>query len=106
MTFTTIIPERYNDGKLVSKATMRAILNSLKDQFGGYTVDGRTAGCWVDETDGEEYHDTGVKVTVGCDKGRLAEAEAAVIEIGRRLKQKAMYFEVRYSDGLRILKVD
>jgi hypothetical protein len=36
----------------------------------------------------------------------LAEAEEAVRRIGRQLGQKAMYFEVRYYDGIRFLRID
>ncbi|MFL5342409.1 MAG: hypothetical protein ACJ8F7_19875 [Gemmataceae bacterium] len=106
MKFTTIIPERYNDGKRVSPATMRRILNNLRDQFHGYTAEGRTDGCWLDPTDGKPYADAGMKVSVSCDRSRLAEAEAAVMAISRLLKQKAMYFEVQYADGVRILRCD
>jgi hypothetical protein len=47
-----------------------------------------------------------VKVTVACDRARLHEAEEAVCEIGRRLGQKAMYFEVRYADGVTFLRTE
>jgi hypothetical protein len=30
---------------------------------------------------------------------------SAVIEVGKRLEQKAMFFEVRYFDGVRFLRV-
>src|SRR5258708_33170645 len=106
MTFTTIIPKKRNDGKPIRPREGDAILNSLTDQFGGVSMEGEIQGRWVDEESGQTYKDVGTKVTVACERERLAEAEAAVKQIGRQLGQKAMYCEVRYFDGVRILKVD
>jgi hypothetical protein len=106
MTFTTIIPRRRNDGSPVSRKETNAILAGLRVQFGGLTVDGEVEGQWVDEADGKVYRDRSLKVTVACDRERLQEAEEAVREIGRRLGQKAMYFEVRYYDGVSFLRIE
>ncbi len=62
-------------------------------------------GHWVDE-EGKHYHDRGIKVTVACPRERLEEAKEVVRAIGKQLGQKAMYFEVRYYDGVQILKID
>jgi hypothetical protein len=40
MTFTTIIPKARNDGSVVSRKEMNAILAGLRVQFGGVTVEG------------------------------------------------------------------
>jgi hypothetical protein len=47
-----------------------------------------------------------VKVSIECDRDRLPEAIRAVRRIGRRLKQRAMYFEVFGYDGVQILHMD
>src|SRR5205085_966588 len=99
-------PKRRNDGSSVSRKEMTAILVALRVQFGGLTVEGEVEGQWLDETDGKVYCDRSVKVTVACDRSRLPEAEEAVREIGRRLGQKAMYFEVRYADGVTFLRIE
>lgn len=106
MTFTTIIPKHRNDGSPVSRKEMNAILAGLRARFGGVTVDGEIEGQWVDQTDGKVYRDRSLKVTVACDRERLHEAEEAVREIGRQLEQKAMYFEVRYFDGVTFLRIE
>jgi hypothetical protein len=106
MTFTTIIPKRRNNGKPIKVAELNDIMQSLAEQFGGATLEGETQGIWIDEEARRTYKDTGIRVTVACKREQIGQAETAVIEIGRRLRQKAMYFEVRYFDGVRILKVD
>jgi hypothetical protein len=106
MTFTTIIPKYRNDKKKVARTELDEILDTLVDQFGGITGEGETVGEWIDPENGLRYKDKGVKVTVACDSERLAEAEEAVRQIGRRLGQKVMYLEVRYYDGVRFLRID
>jgi hypothetical protein len=106
MTFTTIVPKRRNDGSLVSRKEMNTILTELRVRFGGVTIDGEVEGQWVDESDGTLYRDRSLKITVACDRERLHEAEEAVRAIGRRLEQKAMYFEVRYYDGVTFLRIE
>jgi len=56
--------------------------------------------------DGNVYVDESLKVCVACDNHLLEEARQFVTEIGRRLGQKAMFFEVQYYDGVQILEID
>jgi hypothetical protein len=106
MIFTTLIPTRFNDGSSVPPATLEDVKRGLWVKFGGVTIEGLVQGHWIDTADGRHYQDESIKVTVACDAERLAEAEAEVRDIGRRLKQIAMYFEVRYFDGVRFLQTD
>lgn len=106
MLFTTILPKQRNDGSRVSRREMNAILRGLRERFGGVTVEGEVEGQWVDSADGKSYGERSLKVTVACDRERLHEAEDAVRDIGRQLGQKAMYFEVRYFDGVGILRIE
>ncbi len=105
MKFTTLIPTKRNDGTSVSNAELQDILYGIWQAFGGCTTEGSVTGHWIDEQDGQHYSDESWKVTVACDSARLADAERTVIEIGRRLDQKVMYFEVRDFDGIRFLKI-
>ena len=73
--------------------------------YGGMTNEGLVTGCWID-ADGTEYADTCVKVSIECDRDRLAEAIRAVRRIARRLGQRAMYFEVSGYDGVQILRIE
>ena len=68
------------------------------------TNEGLVTGYWIDD-DGVEFRDTCVKVSVECDRARLAEAIRAVVRIGRKLGQRAMYFEVSGYDGVQILRI-
>jgi hypothetical protein len=47
-----------------------------------------------------------VKVWIECDRTRLAEAIRAVKRLGRKLGQRAMYFEVAGYDGVQILRIE
>jgi hypothetical protein len=106
MVFVTLIPVRRNDGSAVSGAEQQDIIRGLWRQFGGVTIEGQVTGHWIDDADGRHYQDDSLKVSVLCDTGRLPEAESVVREIGRRLGQRAMWFEVRYADGVRIIDVE
>ncbi len=76
------------------------------DRFGGLTVEGDARGQWTDPESGKVYRDRHLKVTIACDRERLHEAAEEVREIGRRLGQLTMWFEVRGADGVSILKVE
>jgi hypothetical protein len=103
--FTTIIPVLRNDGTPVDDEELDEILLSLAVQFGGATNEGCTLGHWIDPADGQHYRDEGLMISVVCDNARLSKAESAVRQIGDRLGQKAMYFEVRDFDGVRFLRI-
>ena len=106
MKFTALIPTRRNDGSVVDAMELQHIVEGLWRQFGGATIEGYVEGHWIDEQDARHYQDTGLKISVVCDASRLHEAEQAVIEIGKRLGQIAMYFEVQNFDGVRFLRID
>jgi hypothetical protein len=106
MTFTTFIPKKRNDGRRVTKREIDAILRRLCERFGGYTASGEQEGEWTDPATGRVYPDRSIRVTVGCDRSRMAEAMEAVRDIGRQLGQLAMWFDVHGADGPEILDIE
>jgi hypothetical protein len=74
--------------------------------FSGYTFGALQRGAWTDPQSGVTYFDNSHPLVVTCDRSRLEGARRWVLEIGRRLGQKAMYFEVRDYDGVQILDVE
>lgn len=102
MVFITRIPTHLNDGSPVTKTAMDAVLKRVWTTFGGYTLEGPAEGAWVDDS-GKLYSETSYRLEVFCDRERLHEAKALVIEIGRELGQLAMYFEVRHCDGVELI---
>lgn len=104
MKFTTLIPKTWNDGSPVNTDLLRTLIDSLHDRFGGMTVEGDVTGYWTDE-DGAKYVDKSSKISIECERSRLLEAIETVTRIGRRLKQKAMYFEVSGNDGVQFLRM-
>jgi hypothetical protein len=103
--FTTLIPTTWNDGAEIKPSILARLIDELWRPFGGMTNEGLVTGHWIDE-DGTEFRDTCVKVSIECDRGRLPEAVKAVLRVGRKLKQRAMYFEVSGYDGVQILRIE
>lgn len=83
---------------------LNRLIDSLWRPFGGMTNEGYVTGHWID-SDGEEFTDTCVKISIECDRDRLAQAISAVKRIGRRFGQRAMYFEVAGYDGVQLLRI-
>jgi hypothetical protein len=105
MRFTTLIPTTWNDGTEVEPKVLSGLIDRLWRPFGGGTEEGWVTGHWVDD-DGTEYTDRCIKLSIECDRGRLQEAIRAVRRVGRKLGQKAMYFEVTGYDGVQILRIE
>jgi hypothetical protein len=103
--FTTFIPTTRNEGTAVKPSTLHRLIESLWRPFGGMTEEGCVTGHWIDD-DGTEFTDVCLKVSIECDRSRLFEAIRAVCHIGRRLGQRAMYFEVSGYDGVQILRIE
>jgi hypothetical protein len=103
--FTTLIPTRRNDGTAVKPSVLVRLIDALWWPFGGMTDEGLVTGRWIDE-DGTVFTDVCVKVSIECERHRLDEALKAVRRIGRRLGQRAMYFEVSGYDGVQILRIE
>lgn len=106
MIFVTLIPTHRNDGSPVEQAELDEIVQTFRQRFGGATIDGHVEGYWLDTANGRHYFDKSLRLTVACQPERLHEAEALVTDVGRRLGQQGMYFEVRYYDGVRLLTVE
>jgi hypothetical protein len=94
MLVVTRIPTHRNVGSKVSKRERRAILSLVRDTFGGYTLEGPFEGAWVAD-DGRVYEETSYRLEVLVPPKRVSEARELFIGIGRRLGQRAIYFEVR-----------
>jgi hypothetical protein len=99
-----LIPTTHNDGTPVKPSVLQRLVEALWRPFGGVTEEGAVTGHWIDE-DGKEFTDVCLKVSIECDRGRLAEAIRAVKRMGRRLEQRAMYFEVAGYDGVQLLRM-
>jgi hypothetical protein len=81
------LPLVYNDGREVEAEAVAEIFRALRRQFGGYTPLGDASGDWHGQTESS----MGIEVAVL--PSRLDEFREVVCAIGKRLKQKEMYFE-------------
>jgi hypothetical protein len=104
MKFVTYVPKHYNDRTPVKPAVVTRLIDELRGTFRGLTIEGSAEGYWTDDA-GVQYHDMSLKVAVVCDNSRLCEAIRIVRRIGRKLRQKAMYFEVSGYDGVQFLEI-
>jgi hypothetical protein len=94
------IPLRYNPergeriGKAIEPEVLLEILVGLNRRFGGYTVltpldlERAAMGQW------EDQEEPSARIEVSVLPERVEEVRQYVVEIGVRLKQKAMYFKV------------
>lgn len=105
MQWITRIPTHGNDGDPIPPTVRQSILNDVRNAFGGFSLDGPGQGAWEDD-EGRVYEEASWVLTVICERGQYAEARDMVREIGRRLDQFAMYFEVRYMDGVEIIDIE
>jgi hypothetical protein len=105
MKFTTLLPTTRNDGTAFTPAVLQRIIASLWRPFRGATEEGPVRGHWIDD-DGSEFTDVCIKVSIECERERRAQAMRAVKRIGRKLGQRAMYFEVDGYDGVQILRIE
>ena len=94
MLVVTRIPTHRNDGSKISKSERRSILTLVRDTFGGYTLEGPFEGAWVGD-DGRVYEETSYRLEVLVTPDGVSKARELFTEIGKRLRQRAIYFEVR-----------
>jgi hypothetical protein len=105
MKFTTLIPTTLNDGTAVKPSVLHRLITSLWRPFRAMSNEGHVRGHWIDD-DGMEFNDICVKISIECKRERLWEAMRAVKQIGRKLGQRAMYFEVAGYDGVQMLRIE
>ena len=94
MIAVTRIPTHRNDGSKVSDAQLKRILDRICDAFNGYSLEGPHQGAWV-SADGKVYREESYKLEVIVPPERVKEVRAHFARIGKRLGQKAIYFELR-----------
>jgi len=104
MLFITRLVTHDNEGESTAERR-EEVLREAQVKFGGYTLSGPDQGSWRDD-DGRVYSEASYGLEIFCDTARLTEAREFVVWAGKRLSQKAMYFEVRYADGVEIIDTD
>jgi hypothetical protein len=94
MIVVTRIPTHRNNGRKVTRAEMRSIINRILDTFHGYSMEGPMQGGWVAK-DGKRYVENSFRMEIVVGDDRVDEARELFMSIGRQLGQRAVYFEVR-----------
>jgi hypothetical protein len=83
------LPLQYNDGRELEPEVLIGIFQALTRQFSGYTPLGTSDSSWGPQ--GGTERTMGIEVAVLPE--RVAEMEAVVVAIGKKLGQKQMYFD-------------
>src|ERR1700735_1165650 len=81
------IPLVLNDGSETPPEELILIHRSLRRQFGQYTMLGERDGVWEGQSEPSQWSE------VAIPQSRVPELRELVYSIGKRLKQKAMYFD-------------
>ena len=104
MKFTVLVPVADNDGRPFGDAKLMSIAQRLALRFNGCTMDRNVEGLWYDGP--TLYHDHHVRMIVKIESSQREEAVQLAKEIGRELRQKAMFVEVVEKDGIQILDIE
>lgn len=82
-----LVPLADNDGREFAPEVIVDIKRAIDRQFGGYTVLGLVEGSWQGQVEPL------LRIQVVVEERRIEEFKTLVKAIGRRLGQKAMYFD-------------
>jgi hypothetical protein len=82
-----LVPVCYNNGSLIEPEKIIAIKSALDRKFGGYRIVAPQEGSWHGQV--ELTHEFEVDIN----PRRVSELRELVLQIGRELGQKAMYFD-------------
>jgi hypothetical protein len=79
-------------GREVEPEVLAGIFSDLRNRFGNYTPLGTCGQAGVPGGSWEGLVEPSMRVEVAVPEDRVGEVELFVTEIGKRLKQNAMYF--------------
>lgn len=100
----TLIPLNYNDGQRIPIQVYREFENEILQITGGFSIDGITAGSWMDNN--ELYRDRSRKYIIATQEDRVEKVRQAVIRMGKRLEQRAMYFETIHEGNVEFIPIE
>ena len=103
MIVVTRIPTHRNDGTEISARELGQILAKVRDKFRGYSLEGPSWGAWV-AANGDIYEEDSWKLEVVVPPERVNAVRKMYVRIGKRLGQRALFYEVR--EGGEIIDLD
>jgi hypothetical protein len=99
----TLIPLNYNNGERIPIQEYREFEDELLRINGGFSIDGITAGSWMDNN--ELFRDRSRKYIIATQDEKVEEIRQAVIRMGKRLEQRAMYFETIHEGNVEFIPI-
>jgi hypothetical protein len=100
----TLIPLNYNNGERIPIQEYREFEDELLRINGGFSIDGITAGSWMDNN--ELFRDRSRKYIIVTEDERVEEIREVVTRMGQKLKQKAMYFETIHEGNVEFIEIE
>jgi hypothetical protein len=100
----TLIPLTYNDGQRIPIHVYREFENEILQITGGFSIDGITAGAWMDNN--ELFRDRSKKYIIAAREDQVEEVKQVVVRMGKRLQQRAMYFETIHEGTIEFIEID
>jgi len=99
------VPITTNDGTRVPREFFKKFEARLIELAGGFSEDGIVNGCWMDE-DRTVYRDRSKRYIVATHEANLGAVKELILEIGKKLRQRAMYFEVVADSEIQFLDIE
>jgi len=101
------IPGKYPgpEGREIEPEKLEGFLQMLDRQFGGCTPLGIVPGRWLSD-DAELEKEPMHRIEVSVKKKHLSWFETTARQIGREMKQKAVYVVINYQAEARLLLLD
>jgi hypothetical protein len=100
---TVFVPVTDSEGRRFNEPDWQRALDILVADFGGATLGNEQEGWWLDAHK-QIQRETVRPVTISFERHRLEEFRASVREVGRRLRQEAMYIRLE-EPRVEVLKI-
>jgi len=105
MKFEFLVPTTLNDETPVSASYLQGVADQLAILCGGSSLDETAVkGIWYGDG-GHRFEDNCKRFCAVAERSLLNDVMNIVTQIGKELKQEAMFIEVSEYDGPQILKI-
>lgn len=91
--FSFLLPLFDNAAQPIPASDWDWMCNELVIRFGGWSLDGKVEGSWLDRKSGRVYHDESVRYVVVVEESAVASFLAFLGEVKARFQQEALFVE-------------
>lgn len=91
--FTFLLPLLDNEGQPIPASDWDWMCNELVARYGGWTLDGKVEGAWLDKASGRVYRDSSARYVVVVEESEVQGFLGFLAEVKTRFRQEALYVE-------------